>query len=125
MSLPFPLPQVNTSATTSQANNFILPVADLGSLYANLDATYTIATSHFPSVSQDGPIFLLARITGHLPLTPTGLRQGPRFVDEVGDWEVRYVSYSVVDMEGGKATLDGVSDEMIEHFYTQRWYATM
>lgn len=47
-------------------------MADLGTLYGNLDATYT---SLYPPADPHGPLFLLARITGHLPLTPTGLMQ--------------------------------------------------
>ena len=47
--------------------------------------------------------------------------QGPRYVDASREWEVRYVSYSVVNMEGGKTTLSGLTDTDIERFYTQRW----
>lgn len=42
-------------------------------------------------------------------------------MDVSREWEVRYVSYSVVNMEGGKTTLSGLTDTDIERFYTQRW----
>jgi len=47
--------------------------------------TYLIATSEFEA-SPDGPIYLLSKITGRMPLTPTGLR----YVDTPKAWDIRY-----------------------------------
>lgn len=38
----------------------------------------------------DGPIYLLSQITGRMPMTPTGLHKGPRYVDTPKAWDVRY-----------------------------------
>ena len=91
---------------------------DWEGLFANGDSTYLVATSFFEA-SPEGPVFLLANISGRMPYTPTGLEKGPRYVDTPKAWDVRYFGFSTIDLWGGKPTLDAVTDSEIEAFYTK------
>lgn len=41
----------------------------------------------------NGPVYLLSKITGRMPMTPTGLLDGPRYVDTPKTWDVRYCEW--------------------------------
>jgi hypothetical protein len=115
----------NTTGTEGRPDSFGLPVGDLGGLFGNKDATYLIATA--PPFKDQGQgqdsseAVLLARISGRLPLTARAAGSGgssSRAVGRASGWEVRYVSFSSVDLADGKPTIDGIADATIEAFYS-------
>jgi hypothetical protein len=71
---------------------------------------------------DEGKAVLLARISGRLPLTARAAGSGgsdssSRAVGRASGWEVRYLSFSSVDLADGKPAIDGLSDADIEAFH--------
>lgn len=66
---------------------------DWEGLFANGDSTYLVANSIFEA-DPNGPVYIMSKITGRMPLVPTGLEKGPRYVDTPDAYDVRYCESS-------------------------------